>query len=87
MDRLGVPVNRPGEGFIDRRRFGGQRSQNGRAFAGATTRTATALTPSTSKVGRKDPKAWFCKFEFRGFLRSGSKTSTGACRCASVVKT
>lgn len=67
MDRLGVPFNRTGEGFIDRRRFGGTLYKR-TAFAGATT-GQQLLYALDEQVRRWTVEGAVRKFEFWDFLR------------------
>ena len=66
MDRLGVPFNRTGEGFIDRRRFGGTLYKR-TAFAGATT-GQQLLYGLDEQVRRRQSDGMVRKFEFWDFL-------------------
>src|SRR6056297_955139 len=66
MDRLGVPFNRTGEGFIDRRRFGGTLYKR-TAFAGATT-GQQLLYALDEQVRRRQSEGAVRKFEFWDFL-------------------
>ena len=66
MDRLGVPFNRTGEGFIDRRRFGGTLYKR-TAFAGATT-GQQLLYALDEQVRRREAEGTVRKFEFWDFL-------------------
>ena len=66
MDRLGVPFNRTGEGFIDRRRFGGTLYKR-TAFAGATT-GQQLLYALDEQVRRRETEGRVRKFEFWDFL-------------------
>ncbi|MEM9587801.1 MAG: succinate dehydrogenase flavoprotein subunit, partial [Planctomycetota bacterium] len=77
MDRLGVPFNRTGEGFIDRRRFGGTLYKR-TAFAGATT-GQQLLYALDEQVRRREAEAMVRKFEFWDFL-SPIKDNDGRCR-------
>ncbi|MEL6897700.1 MAG: FAD-binding protein, partial [Planctomycetota bacterium] len=61
MDRLGVPFNRTGEGFIDRRRFGGTLYKR-TAFAGATT-GQQLLYALDEQVRRHESEGRVRKFE------------------------
>ncbi len=65
MDRLGVPFNRTGEGFIDRRRFGGTLYKR-TAFAGATT-GQQLLYALDEQVRRRETEGMVRKFEFWDF--------------------
>lgn len=66
MDRLGVPFNRTGEGFIDRRRFGGTLYKR-TAFAGATT-GQQLLYALDEQVRRQEMEGLVRKYEFWDFL-------------------
>ena len=66
MDRLGVPFNRTGEGFLDRRRFGGTLYKR-TAFAGATT-GQQLLYALDEQVRRREAEGKVRKFEFWDFL-------------------
>ena len=66
MDRLGVTFNRTGEGFIDRRRFGGTLYKR-TAFAGATT-GQQLLYALDEQVRRRQSEGAVRKFEFWDFL-------------------
>lgn len=66
MDRLGVPFNRTGEGFIDRRRFGGTLYKR-TAFAGATT-GQQLLYALDEQVRRQESEGRVTKYEFWDFL-------------------
>ena len=66
MDRLGVPFNRTGEGFIDRRRFGGTLYKR-TAFAGATT-GQQLLYALDEQVRRHETDGLVNKYEFWDFL-------------------
>ena len=66
MDRLGVPFNRTGEGFIDRRRFGGTLYKR-TAFAGATT-GQQLLYALDEQVRRQQAEGRVKKYEFWDFL-------------------
>lgn len=66
MDRLGVPFNRTGEGFIDRRRFGGTLYKR-TAFAGATT-GQQLLYALDEQVRRNEAEGRVKKYEFWDFL-------------------
>ncbi|MCD0459335.1 succinate dehydrogenase flavoprotein subunit [Roseiconus lacunae] len=77
MDRLGVPFNRTGEGFLDRRRFGGTLYKR-TAFAGATT-GQQLLYALDEQVRRRESEGQVRKFEFwdfQGLIQDGS----GRCR-------
>jgi succinate dehydrogenase / fumarate reductase flavoprotein subunit len=77
MDRLGVPFNRTGEGFLDRRRFGGTLYKR-TAFAGATT-GQQLLYGLDEQVRRQEAAGNVRKFEFWDFL-SPIQDDTGRCR-------
>ncbi|MEM6472360.1 MAG: succinate dehydrogenase flavoprotein subunit [Planctomycetota bacterium] len=77
MDRLGVPFNRTGEGFIDRRRFGGTLYKR-TAFAGATT-GQQLLYALDEQVRRREAEGAVRKFEFWDFL-GPIQDETGRCR-------
>ena len=77
MDRLGVPFNRTGEGFLDRRRFGGTLYKR-TAFAGATT-GQQLLYGLDEQVRRQEAAGNVRKFEFWDFL-SPIQDETGRCR-------
>lgn len=77
MDRLGVPFNRTGEGFIDRRRFGGTLYKR-TAFAGATT-GQQLLYGLDEQVRRREAEGLVRKFEFWDFL-SPILDDSGRCR-------
>lgn len=77
MDRLGVPFNRTGEGFIDRRRFGGTLYKR-TAFAGATT-GQQLLYALDEQVRRQETEGNVRKFEFWDFL-GPIQDETGRCR-------
>lgn len=77
MDRLGVPFNRTGEGFIDRRRFGGTLYKR-TAFAGATT-GQQLLYALDEQVRRYESEGLVKKFEFWDFLNPILDDS-GRCR-------
>ncbi|MCM2372691.1 succinate dehydrogenase flavoprotein subunit [Aporhodopirellula aestuarii] len=79
MDRLGVPFNRTGEGFIDRRRFGGTLYKR-TAFAGATT-GQQLLYALDEQVRRQEAAGAINKFEFWDFLGL-VQDETGRCRGA-----
>lgn len=79
MDRLGVPFNRTGEGFIDRRRFGGTLYKR-TAFAGATT-GQQLLYGLDEQVRRQESLGNVRKFEFWDFL-GPIQDETGRCRGA-----
>jgi succinate dehydrogenase / fumarate reductase flavoprotein subunit len=66
MDRLGVPFNRTGEGFLDRRRFGGTLFKR-TAFAGATT-GQQLLYALDEQVRRYETEGAVKKYEFWDFL-------------------
>ncbi|MGB7346975.1 MAG: succinate dehydrogenase flavoprotein subunit [Pirellulaceae bacterium] len=77
MDRLGVPFNRTGEGFLDRRRFGGTLYKR-TAFAGATT-GQQLLYALDEQVRRQEAEGNIRKFEFWDFL-GPIQDDTGRCR-------
>ncbi|MCC9602915.1 succinate dehydrogenase flavoprotein subunit [Stieleria sp. JC731] len=77
MDRLGVPFNRTGEGFIDRRRFGGTLYKR-TAFAGATT-GQQLLYALDEQVRRRETEGMVRKFEFWDF-QGLIQDSSGRCR-------
>jgi succinate dehydrogenase / fumarate reductase, flavoprotein subunit len=77
MDRLGVPFNRTGEGFIDRRRFGGTLYKR-TAFAGATT-GQQLLYALDEQVRRNEEAGMVRKFEFWDFL-GPIQDDSGRCR-------
>ncbi len=77
MDRLGVPFNRTGEGFLDRRRFGGTLYKR-TAFAGATT-GQQLLYALDEQVRRRESEGHVRKFEFWDFL-GPIQDETGRCR-------
>ena len=77
MDRLGVPFNRTGEGFIDRRRFGGTLYKR-TAFAGATT-GQQLLYALDEQVRRRESEGLVRKHEFWDFL-GPIQDETGRCR-------
>ncbi|MCC9642411.1 succinate dehydrogenase flavoprotein subunit [Rhodopirellula sp. JC740] len=77
MDRLGVPFNRTGEGFIDRRRFGGTLYKR-TAFAGATT-GQQLLYALDEQVRRQEAEGNVTKYEFWDFL-GPIQDETGRCR-------
>jgi len=77
MDRLGVPFNRTGEGFIDRRRFGGTLYKR-TAFAGATT-GQQLLYALDEQVRRQEVEGNVNKYEFWDFL-GPIQDETGRCR-------
>ncbi|SMP70211.1 succinate dehydrogenase subunit A [Neorhodopirellula lusitana] len=79
MDRLGVPFNRTGEGFIDRRRFGGTLYKR-TAFAGATT-GQQLLYALDEQVRRREAEGSVNKYEFWDFL-GPIQDETGRCRGA-----
>ena len=66
MDRLGVPFNRTGEGFLDHRRFGGTLYKR-TAFAGATT-GQQLLYALDEQVRRRESEGLVKKYEFWDFL-------------------
>ncbi|MEQ8786534.1 MAG: succinate dehydrogenase flavoprotein subunit [Pirellulaceae bacterium] len=66
MDRLGVTFNRTGEGFLDRRRFGGTLYKR-TAFAGATT-GQQLLYALDEQVRRWETAGKVKKYEFWDFL-------------------
>ncbi|MCA9168105.1 MAG: succinate dehydrogenase flavoprotein subunit, partial [Planctomycetales bacterium] len=66
MDRLGVTFNRTGEGFLDRRRFGGTLYKR-TAFAGATT-GQQLLYSLDEQVRRWESEGKITKYEFWDFL-------------------
>lgn len=66
MDRLGVPFNRTGEGYLDRRRFGGTLYKR-TAFAGATT-GQQLLYALDEQVRRHESAGRIKKYEFWDFL-------------------
>ncbi|MDE0866674.1 MAG: succinate dehydrogenase flavoprotein subunit [Rubripirellula sp.] len=77
MDRLGVPFNRTGEGFIDRRRFGGTLYKR-TAFAGATT-GQQLLYALDEQVRRQESTGRVKKYEFWDFL-GPMLDDSGRCR-------
>ena len=77
MDRLGVPFNRTGEGFIDRRRFGGTLYKR-TAFAGATT-GQQLLYALDEQVRRRESEGQVKKYEFWDFL-GPMLDESGRCR-------
>ena len=77
MDRLGVPFNRTGEGFIDRRRFGGTLYKR-TAFAGATT-GQQLLYALDEQVRRQESQGRVNKYEFWDFL-GPMLDDSGRCR-------
>lgn len=77
MDRLGVPFNRTGEGFIDRRRFGGTLFKR-TAFAGATT-GQQLLYALDEQVRRQESVGKVNKYEFWDFL-GPIQDESGRCR-------
>lgn len=79
MDRLGVTFNRTGEGFIDRRRFGGTLYKR-TAFAGATT-GQQLLYALDEQVRRHVTEGAVRKFEFWDFL-GPIQDESGRCRGA-----
>ena len=66
MDRLGVTFNRTGEGYLDRRRFGGTLYKR-TAFAGATT-GQQLLYALDEQVRRWEAEGQIRKYEFVDFL-------------------
>ena len=66
MDRLGVTFNRTGEGYLDRRRFGGTLYKR-TAFAGATT-GQQLLYALDEQVRRWESEGRIKKYEFWDFL-------------------
>ena len=66
MDRLGVTFNRTGEGYLDRRRFGGTLYKR-TAFAGATT-GQQLLYALDEQVRRWETQGRIRKYEFWDFL-------------------
>lgn len=79
MDRLGVPFNRTGEGFLDRRRFGGTLYKR-TAFAGATT-GQQLLYGLDEQVRRRESEGTVKKYEFWDFL-GPILDDSGRCRGA-----
>ncbi len=77
MDRLGVPFNRTGEGFLDRRRFGGTLYKR-TAFAGATT-GQQLLYALDEQVRRRESEGKVKKYEFWDFL-APIQDDSGRCR-------
>jgi succinate dehydrogenase / fumarate reductase flavoprotein subunit len=77
MDRLGVTFNRTGEGFIDRRRFGGTLYKR-TAFAGATT-GQQLLYALDEQVRRRESEGSVKKYEFWDFL-APIVDDSGRCR-------
>ncbi len=77
MDRLGVPFNRTGEGFIDRRRFGGTLYKR-TAFAGATT-GQQLLYALDEQVRRWEVEGRVKKYEHWDFL-GPVLNDAGVCR-------
>ena len=77
MDRLGVPFNRTGEGFLDRRRFGGTLFKR-TAFAGATT-GQQLLYGLDEQVRRRESEGLVKKYEFWDFL-GPMLDDSGRCR-------
>lgn len=77
MDRLGVPFNRTGEGFLDRRRFGGTLYKR-TAFAGATT-GQQLLYALDEQVRRRESEGKVKKYEFWDFLGI-IQDESGRCR-------
>jgi len=77
MDRLGVTFNRTGEGFLDRRRFGGTLYKR-TAFAGATT-GQQLLYALDEQVRRWEAEGLVRKFEHYDFT-SPILDDNGACR-------
>jgi succinate dehydrogenase / fumarate reductase, flavoprotein subunit len=77
MDRLGVPFNRTGEGFIDCRRFGGTLYKR-TAFAGATT-GQQLLYALDEQVRRRESEGMVDKYEFWDFL-GPMLDASGRCR-------
>lgn len=77
MDRLGVPFNRTGEGFLDRRRFGGTLYKR-TAFAGATT-GQQLLYALDEQVRRRESEGKVTKYEFWDFL-GPIQDESGRCR-------
>ncbi len=77
MDRLGVTFNRTGEGFLDRRRFGGTLYKR-TAFAGATT-GQQLLYALDEQVRRWEAEGLVRKFEHYDFT-SPIVDDNGACR-------
>ena len=79
MDRLGVTFNRTGEGFLDRRRFGGTMYKR-TAFAGATT-GQQLLYALDEQVRRNESEGLVKKYEFWDFL-GPMLDDSGRCRGA-----
>jgi succinate dehydrogenase / fumarate reductase flavoprotein subunit len=77
MDRLGVTFNRTGEGYLDRRRFGGTLYKR-TAFAGATT-GQQLLYALDEQVHRWETHGRIRKYEFWDFL-GPVLDENGACR-------
>lgn len=77
LDRMGVPFNRTGEGFLDFRRFGGT-LHNRTAFAGATT-GQQLLYALDEQVRRFEAQGLVEKYEYWEFL-SVVKDGRGHCR-------
>ncbi|MCP4190543.1 MAG: succinate dehydrogenase flavoprotein subunit [Planctomycetaceae bacterium] len=77
MDRLGVTFNRTGEGYLDRRRFGGTLFKR-TAFAGATT-GQQLLYALDEQVRRWESQGQVRKFEFWDFL-APIVDEAGVCR-------
>lgn len=77
MDRLGVTFNRTGEGFLDRRRFGGTLYKR-TAFAGATT-GQQLLYALDEQVRRWEAEGLVRKFEHYDFT-SPIVDDNGVCR-------
>lgn len=77
MDRLGVTFNRTGEGYLDRRRFGGTLYKR-TAFAGATT-GQQLLYALDEQVRRWEGEGKIRKYEFWDFL-SPIIDDQGVCR-------
>jgi len=77
MDRLGVPFNRTGEGFLDRRRFGGTLYKR-TAFSGATT-GQQLLYALDEQVRRRESEGLVNKYEFWDFL-GPIQDESGRCR-------
>ncbi|TWU37826.1 Fumarate reductase flavoprotein subunit [Novipirellula aureliae] len=77
MDRLGVTFNRTGEGFLDRRRFGGTLYKR-TAFAGATT-GQQLLYALDEQVRRWESEGMVKKYEYWDFLNP-IQDETGRCR-------
>ena len=77
MDRLGVTFNRTGEGYLDRRRFGGTLYKR-TAFAGATT-GQQLLYALDEQVRRWEGQGRIKKYEFWDFL-SPIIDDDGVCR-------